>query len=449
MVWNREKIILITIGILAYLLPFSTRLPIAELTVFGTDAVNDFTRVFIFAADLAVLAASLILLYHHRRASAARGLASLIFLTLFVSWAGLGFLLTTLQSAVGLAAVIRLILALILFYTVTKMPPASSFLSLSIGLVAAGVVQTLIGTLQFILKGAPALPILGAGLLKIEGGDAATFTAFGEKFLRAYGTLPHPNILAFFLLISLLAAYSLTQIFKGAPRKIIITAMILIAAGLILTFSRIFISLAALGLAIMWLINQTNQNRRGIIKKAALAGGAVILILLALLSVRPVTSDDSFKLRSLYDNVASAQAENGPVLGTGIGQSVLQGNQELREELNEQKLEYQTWMHQPTHSTYLLVLAETGWVGLILFFLFLIYATNHVYKKLRRDPVARATPFFVFAAVSAILVVVAMFFEHLFLTNANSLYLTIIVLALLAVGKEDIYSAALPKIKAE
>ena len=69
-------------------------------------------------------------------------------------------------------------------------------------------VQSLLGIVQFFTKKSIGLRFLGESILGIQIGGSSTFWAGSEKYLRAYGTTSHPNILAAFMFMSLvLLAY--------------------------------------------------------------------------------------------------------------------------------------------------------------------------------------------------------------------------------------------------
>lgn len=75
------------------------------------------------------------------------------------------------------------------------------------GLVAAGVIESLIGFGQFVNNESLGLSWLGESALgPMIKGVARVYLDPG-LLIRAYGTFPHPNVLASFLILSLLASY--------------------------------------------------------------------------------------------------------------------------------------------------------------------------------------------------------------------------------------------------
>lgn len=434
---KKEKTILLTLAVVPYLLSFSTRLKLTEYRIFGTNIINDFTRVFLFEIDIVVILAVVLLSFLLSKEKVVSR-SSLIFLLAFILWSGISFLLAPAQTWLGVAQLIRLILAALLFVSILKLPAPATFSTASLGLVIGGVVQSIFAGIQFVMQKSTGLTILGESPLQLGAEGVATFTVFGQKFLRAYGTLPHPNILALFLMISFLAALALVLDNSMKKfKKYTLPALIIIAIGLTLTFSRTFIILTLLSGSLIWCFYKYSYKNNRKKLKIFISGMVVLLVFLGIFSLRPVNSDNSLSLRALYSNANSKVVQENPITGVGGGQSVVQGSEALQQEIAKQGVEYKEWMHQPVHNTYLLILSETGWVGLIFFFLFLIFATNGAIKKLRRDPIAHYSMYYVFSVAAALAIIVAMFLEHSFITNPNSLYLSFIVLALIARARYD------------
>lgn len=414
----KEKLTLVTLALFGYLLPFSSRIKLDELQVLQSGVANDFTRVFLFGADILVLGASLILfvLYFH---TWAQNKITVFFYLLFAGFAAIS-LYSGDATPLGVFALTRLIVIYLLLRAIGKAPTNLVFTGLSLGLAVGGAAQSVFALTQFITQKSIGLTMLGESPLKVGEAGVTTFTLFGEKLLRAYGTLPHPNILAFYLCISLLACIVAAFHFEKG-KKIFIAAAVLITLGLFVTFSRTFISLLSL-----ILISGLFYQKQRLSKKYLLAAAGILLAVVVLFSVRPPTRDESYSLRLKYSGMYAEISAGNPWLGVGIGESVLYTKNDAG------SIADQEWMHQPVHNTYKLLQTETGWLGLGLFFLFLIFATNNTFKSLKQNP----HPALLFSAGATGLILLAMFFEHLFITNPNSLYLTFAILGLIAKSKE-------------
>ena len=69
--------------------------------------------------------------------------------------------------------------------------------------VASGLIQSIIAISQFTIQKDLGLKFLTESPLGANIDGVAKFTVDGLTFIRTYGSLPHPNILAFFLLTSI------------------------------------------------------------------------------------------------------------------------------------------------------------------------------------------------------------------------------------------------------
>src|SRR3989338_9422288 len=79
-----------------------------------------------------------------------------------------------------------------------------------LAILAGGLFQSLIAIAQFLKQSAIGLRFLGESVIAPDmEGVAVFYNSVGEKVMRAYGTTPHPNILAAYLLLGLFAIYYL------------------------------------------------------------------------------------------------------------------------------------------------------------------------------------------------------------------------------------------------
>lgn len=410
----KEKLTLAALALLGYLLPFSAKLTLGEFPEIGI--INDFTKVFLFGADILALVVSVFLIIAWRNNwSKSYGAMSALVLFLMFSWSGAA------HDALGAAMLIRFIIAGLILWAMLKTPRQFLFPGLGIGLIIGGVIQSFFAVIQFIAQKSIGLTILGESPLKVGEMGVATFTAFGEKLLRAYGTLPHPNILAFYLTVALLATLIAIKIWPQSKKFLIISSLI-VSLGLLLTFSRLFIVI----LAVLMVAGFIFFKHKFSSKYIAIALAAVIAAT-AVLTVRG--SDESSRLRNNYEKAYSEMTQTAPWRGVGLGQSVAKSKDVIKNTFGDN---YEPWMHQPVHNTYALVRTETGRLGLGLFIMFLILTDLGTMRKLKNDP----PPQFIFTAAGFFLIIAAMFFEHLFITNPNSLYLTFAILGLLIKSKE-------------
>jgi putative inorganic carbon (hco3(-)) transporter len=192
----------------------------------------------------------------------------------------------------------------------------------------------------------------------------------GQRFMRVGGTVGSPNFAAAYLSISLASAASI--LFTNLGRKLKWLAIAVLGAGgvaLIFTFSRGGWIAAVLAIALICLLG---CRRRGFSLKTPIA----ITLILAMLCL-PFLSVISARL--LEDDKGSAQSriplmklafriiEDNPVLGVGANNFTVVMDRYLTSDFRE------GWLFT-VHNKYLLVLAETGIVGLLAFVAFLLDA---------------------------------------------------------------------------
>jgi O-antigen ligase len=200
--------------------------------------------------------------------------------------------------------------------------------------------------------------------------------ADGLRVLRAYGTLPHPNILAGFVLFLLLGPASLFLI----SRKTNYPALFLFSLGVILltlTFSRsAWLGLLGFLSILLWKANSFDRKRLGLFFATCL-----LTIVLALYPLRalvwtrvsnaPVATEQLSTFgREWLTQQAFDMFQANPLMGVGIGSFVL--------ELSTYAM--QGAMIEPAHSIPLLAMAELGIFGLLLVLGFFIAIASRIIK---------------------------------------------------------------------
>jgi len=226
-------------------------------------------------------------------------------------------------------------------------------------LVAGGIIQSIIAIGQFIWQSSLGLKILGENPLSTSMTNIAKIPFRTITLLRAYGTLPHPNLLAAFLAICLLLG-----IYLYLRRELNLFWLFIISLGLLLTFSRAVI----FGTLVLLIIGYFTSGRSGNFKRI-LYTGLIALVLVAIplfgsLFLRSKDYAASDRIRSYQQ--ALEIVEQKPLLGVGKNNYVLALKQNNYYRLN-------IWEYQPVHNLELLVLSETGLLGLLAFGALLTY----------------------------------------------------------------------------
>ena len=265
-------------------------------------------------------------------------------------------------------------------------------------LVFNGLFQSLLGIAQFVHNASLGFHFLGESIIGSNIDGVAKILINGEKHIRAYGTFPHPNILAGFLLIPFFiiiaelvcrilpflnkqslpageaeagersAQVSHETILDFIPTNFLWFIFSVTSLGFVLTFSRsAFLGLIFGLLIYIFLIAPTRnlvQKFKSYYKFPVALTILLALMIIALSNTTSFFSNQSLQERQLYQDVSYETISGSPIQGIGAGQFIL----------NEHKLhpDLEAWQYQPAHNVYLLIFSELGIVGFILFILFVV-----------------------------------------------------------------------------
>ncbi len=173
----------------------------------------------------------------------------------------------------------------------------------------------------------------------------------GAWRLRAYGTLPHPNVLAGFFSVALLMFVS--QSWKRSQLNTVALLASFMGLGLLLTFSRT--AWLAVGVVGIWIFI---RSRRASI--TALVAGLVLLISLSVFKQRWLSLLDSDRLawveRFYLLEVSWRLFLDNPLFGTGLGTFIAA----LPGAARDIRMSY---LLEPVHNLISLLFAETGLAG--------------------------------------------------------------------------------------
>jgi O-Antigen ligase len=127
--------------------------------------------------------------------------------------------------------------------------------ALVVGLVVSAVIQSVLAFGQFTLQQTLVPPELQLPWLPAdvsEGGTPVVLSPAGDRLLRGFGTFPHPNVLGGYLALALVCLPVLAQ---GRFRRPMLwwPVGVILAAGLLASFSRAGWLAALAGLSIWWL----------------------------------------------------------------------------------------------------------------------------------------------------------------------------------------------------
>jgi hypothetical protein len=332
------------------------------------------------------------------------------YLLVFLGWTGLSIFWSQYQP-IAVYRVFTLVEILLFAILAAKSLNEPKWLKTAFfAIVINGLFQSLLGIAQFVRNSSLGLHFLGESTIGPNIDGVAKIVINSEKHVRAYGTFPHPNILAGFLLVPLFIiigtlllrklspagkkragddsnllntlnktshpAYSSIdeeeqenvsyETFLGhIPGWLLLAALLITGLGFLLTLSRSSFLGFFVGLLIYFAGTAYTRTQKGsqmgidsfsfikIITFIIIAS----TILFALFSCSSFFSTQSLQERNLYQNVSYETISNHPFAGVGIGQFVMSEYQKHPQ--------LESWQYQPVHNAYFLVFSELGIVGII------------------------------------------------------------------------------------
>jgi O-antigen ligase len=252
-------------------------------------------------------------------------------------------------------------------------------------LLAVGTIgESLLALAQYVHQGSLGglLYFFGERFFTASTPGIANASLNGELVLRAYGTFPHPNVLAGFLIVSmLLIFFYLYTARKGILRAVATLSLLLGTAALILTLSRIAIALWILFVGALFLVQlfkrKFTKQKKMIMLRWLFLSVALVLVFIHMLAPRFLEtslSEETVTDRQLLTQAAVQMVIERPVMGVGLG-NFLSALDESNSPLSSR------FLLQPVHNIVLLAFAEIGIVGGEVFVWFLGKSFAGLFKK--------------------------------------------------------------------
>jgi O-antigen ligase len=254
----------------------------------------------------------------------------------------------------------------------------------------------------------------------------ANVSLAGDLILRPYATFPHPNVLAGYLLVAILFIwFFLRQTSWRWLQFFSVISLLLSSVALLLTFSRLAIaiwSILVLSVLVRLAISKLQTSRQ------KLFATLLFVVAVASIGVLPISQDigtrftqtsfseESFVERSELLSAAFTLFTQHPLVGVGLD-NFLPALAPL-----QKPMPLNLYL-QPVHNIFLLVAAETGIVGFILFLILLIATYRRIWGQDKK-----VKSFFLLAL--SIILVTGMF-DHYWLTlqQGQLLFATILGLS--------------------
>jgi len=333
------------------------------------------------------------------------------------------------NPSVGIYGIIKLLEYVLLFSYIAKNFRILNKCILFSTFIFAVLFESLLTIGQYINQGSIGgmLYFLGERSFNSQTPGIANASVNGQLFLRPYATFSHPNVLAGYLsaLMVLIVFYAKQKIFKQQS-IIIFLSFICGSIALLLTMSRISVfAWSAVVLFFLahsfWkktrMVSTKKENLRQIKNKVL---PLLFFIIVFFIITFPIGlrffqfnfSDQAVVQRKILIDDSVIMVQQNPIFGVGL-------NNFLVNLPFVQKQYGEVLYIQPVHNIYLLVLSETGTVGL---FLFLFFLWN-TYKRLKKNTNVELLVLF-------FLILFLGFFDHYFLSLQQGQLLIVIIFGL-------------------
>ena len=269
--------------------------------------------------------------------------------------------------------------------------------------------ESLLAAFQFINKGSIGgiFYFLGERMFTSQTPNIANANILGELILRPYGTFPHPNVLAGFLLIATVYLLFNSGFEKNHLAKI---AIFFGSFGILLSMSRISIILFGILVLVFF-------AKRKLLIPFLLITFSILFLFISPLRDRFVFSldDTSIVERQLLLDSAVRMVKDSPLFGVGL-------NNFLPSLPSYYKVLENVFYLQPVHNLPLLIFSEVGLIGgvLILYLFYLVFRRANFESRILLS-----------------LIVFISLFDHYFLTLQQGQLLLTLVLVLSLIEKRD------------
>ncbi len=342
-------------------------------------------------------------------------ISDLIFLV-FLLLAGLSIFWAP-DQALALYFFVKLLLGAGLFFMVRGME--IDLKKVVFVLLVAGVIQSGIGIAQFLSQQSIGSSMLGMSAHDASVAGSSVLKIDSGRFLRAYGTFPHPNVLGGFLGVILMmgiGCYGLRmtdcgngfekyqipntkyqkKLFVRGEGMAFLVGFPITLLGLILTFSRtawMGVGMGIVALAIYTHFSNVTRDQRSrfrvtffqILGVLGIAGAVFVGILheqiFPRFDTKAIEREGSVSERIVSLRDAQKLITTHPFMGVGAGnftaEIIRKGEKGLTGEMGNEGGR-PVWSVQPAHNVFLLIWAELGIVGLVFFISFIFSLAKNV-----------------------------------------------------------------------
>jgi len=301
-------------------------------------------------------------------------------LVLLVVWAGLTIIWSENRS-ISLERWTALVEMVALFVILSS--EIIPFPRLAWTIIFSALAQSIIGLAQFFTQLVPSSAFFGMARQSADVLGASVVETMNGRWLRAYGTFGHPNILGGWLVLALILIVEKWRRFD--KRDILIyLSFVVVLAGLLVTFSRsAWLAFGAMLLYYFVIIVVKKRDHTYALRLIAIAGA--VSLIFAGIFFEPfyarIFSQNRLEVRSIEERALGlreslALIAKHPIQGVGMGNY---GVGVYRHIDNTQP----AWYYQPVHNVGILAWAELGSIGLLIM---LLHVWTLLYRPWRSIP---------------------------------------------------------------
>ncbi len=305
---------------LVFLIPWGARF------IFFTGRVDgqpvEALTLSLFAVEVLVFVAAIVVVSRIVSRPRERQRWTFLFLA-FMAWMFLSIFWSP-SPMLALQAAVRVLTAALLFLLVHSCPNRERVMN---AFLLSVLCQALLGLFQFFLQHVDASTLLGVAAQSALGPSAVVESVVG-RLLRAYGTLPHPNIFGGFMAVGLVMSLFPA---RGRVAHLFRTGVApLLAAGLFVSFSRSAWLAATVGVvAVVVSVALRQMPWRPVflrVSAACVVAGLFAVLYLPFVNAR-VTATGRLETRSINERLLALEQSRDvlldrPLIGVGIGQTI-------------------------------------------------------------------------------------------------------------------------------
>jgi len=262
---------------------------------------------------------------------------------------------------------------------------------------------------------------LGERTFSISTIGIAKMNSFDMQILRPYAAFPHPNVLAFFLFVSVVLLAWFIPYEKNKTWKVFLKVTAFFSSiALLFTFSRVIIFCFMAYLFYYFVVTSKKKDILYSLSRGIIAAGA-ILFLLIFQKRFFIFSSDFFDRLQLTLITFSILREN-VLIGVGL-------NNFFIHEVTFQKV-ISPILLQPVHNIYLLIGVQLGLLGSILPAMFIWKTVVRVWNSYKNEKNVQTKTFYKSLFVLLISTLVIGLFDHFLLTLQQGQIMLALILGL-------------------